>query len=565
MRTIANRKNVKRPKAHSIDLPRETHANFVADLSAALHNDFVQTGLPVHDFKVKWLQQNLLSKFSTVDKANAAERKAAAIEKWLVAEFRNAKTNQRLLIDETSFGTVSSQSILLFAKNVIRQVLGDEPPTGVVSGLFTNGASTRVKRGPTAIATKYVGKANITEEALPIFLRDVLPLYPQWAGHLNEEFSPTIVPGSVMFTVPKNSEIDRVACKEPELNMFMQRGIGDYIRSCLRSRGIDLNDQSRNRKLAQEGSLTGHLATLDLTSASDLISTQLVAELLSPAWFVLLDSVRVKRTLIGEEYHELNMFSSMGNGFTFELESLIFYALSCAINFNWKIRGRVSVYGDDIITPTRIARVYPCVFAWFGFIVNMKKSFWNGGFRESCGGHYFDGVDVTPFYIKESVSNHSTLIQYLNQWRLWCTRSLHIAYFLPACDSFWEKYAKLVPKHLHGGKDIESVTSLVTTCTPKKELYRSRSDVKSDQLGGYLWWLHEAGRRNDTAFRFRDSPSSRISVMIHKEYLRVERVEHKAPLVTSRGTREHSWSVRRNRVWERSLSVGLQWPSELAS
>jgi len=39
----------------------------------------------------------------------------------------------------------------------------------------------------------------------------------------------------------------------------------------------------------------------------------------------------------------------------------------------------------------------------FAFKVNAHKSFWNGKFRESCGMDAFDGVDVTPVYIRRKL------------------------------------------------------------------------------------------------------------------------------------------------------------------
>jgi hypothetical protein len=85
----------------------------------------------------------------------------------------------------------------------------------------------------------------------------------------------------------------------------------------------------------------------------------------------------------------------MGNGSTFCIETLIFAACCHAVggqNFN--------VYGDDVIIETEKLEAYRKLTHFLGFTINMEKSFATGPFRESCGGDYFDGVNVTPTYLR---------------------------------------------------------------------------------------------------------------------------------------------------------------------
>jgi hypothetical protein len=503
-----------------------------------------------------WQSQNFLSKFSGEGTASAVERRDAAIAKWLLMERRNRRTNERLILSNPDFGSVRGSDILSFARMVVRQIIGRSPPSDILFGGFTNGASTRIKRGPTAIAQKYVGEAHVTQSALP-HLRKVMEESAPWVTeYFNQEFVPIVVPGSVLFTVPKNSEIDRVACKEPELNMYMQRGVGNYFRSQLRKRGINLNDQSVNRRLAREGSISGKLATLDLSSASDLISTKLVSILLPREWFSLLDDLRVKSTQIDGKDHELSMFSSMGNGFTFELESLLFYAISCAINRCWSIRGRISVYGDDIITPTRIAPMYTRVFAWLGFIVNTKKSCFRGHFRESCGGHYYYGSDVTPFFLRAPLVFMDDLIHQLNQLRKWATHEdAFVDFFFPGVYSFWLKYAAKVPWYLRGGKDVEDKSALVTVDPPRKRLTISTREVRCDQRGAYLHWLHTASNRSDAFDGRYGCPHWLNQKFAIRDRDRVDELATSTALAT--GQRK----LARNRTWERNLTA--YWLSEI--
>jgi len=60
----------------------------------------------------------------------------------------------------------------------------------------------------------------------------------------------------------------------------------------------------------------------------------------------------------------------------------------------------VRVYGDDIIVPVdTLVHVIRYLEA-FGLKVNTDKTFGTGKFRESCGGDYYDGVDVTPVRVR---------------------------------------------------------------------------------------------------------------------------------------------------------------------
>ena len=187
-------------------------------------------------------------------------------------------------------------------------------------------------------------------------------VYPQWRKAIVPEFpegSPEydIVPGNSITTVPKSSKTDRVIAIEPLLNMFVQKGIGGMIRRRLKRVGIDLDSQKRNQELAKLGSLSKTLATIDLSSASDTISLGLV-EWLVPADWVL--AMKICRSPIGTlpsgERIRYQKISSRGNGFTFELESMIFYALTRAVaeSMDESVRD-IAVFGDDIIAPTRVS------------------------------------------------------------------------------------------------------------------------------------------------------------------------------------------------------------------
>jgi len=210
----------------------------------------------------------------------------------------------------------------------------------------------------------------------------------------------------VCFAV-KNAKTHRTIAKEPRLNSFLQKGYGRRFRRSLKRVGIDLDDQTPNQIGASRAWLTGE-ATLDLRAASDSNATELVYELFPPDWAIALDSLRTHHARLPDgSVIELQKFSSMGNGFTFELETVIFWALASAVT-DLSGGGEVLVYGDDIIVPGAAAAKLIEVLAFCGFEVNTKKSFVGGVFHESCGKHYFRGVDVTPCYQKEPIAEGET-------------------------------------------------------------------------------------------------------------------------------------------------------------
>jgi hypothetical protein len=96
------------------------------------------------------------------------------------------------------------------------------------------------------------------------------------------------------------------------------------------------------------------------------------------------------------------MFSGMGNGCTFPVETVIFYALAKATAESEGLDNPIlSVYGDDVIVDASVAQKVMDVFAHAGFKPNRGKSFIDGPFRESCGADFFLGVDVRPVFCKE--------------------------------------------------------------------------------------------------------------------------------------------------------------------
>jgi len=241
---------------------------------------------------------------------------------------------------------------------------------------------------------------------------------------------PLVVSGSKLCFVPKTSRISRTICTEPSLNMFLQKGLSSCLKRCLnRSISIDLRDQQfRNKRLARIGSRTGEYSTIDLTSASDTISLEIVKYLFPADVFAWLDAARSPRTTLPDgRVLDLHMISSMGNDYTFPLQTMIFSAIAFGV---YKVLGipilkpsktsdgNIGVFGDDIIVRGIAFNLMCRSLEAAGFIVNKSKSYNVGLFRESCGGDYFDGHNVRGVYCKTLRSTHAkySLINRLNAW-----------------------------------------------------------------------------------------------------------------------------------------------------
>lgn len=454
------------------------------DLSRQICSDLselVRNTDDVDDFRLRYLCDVFLSKHPSLEGGVDAEtRERLAFEKMQGSERRNAATNCRLLPGD---GILPSNVSIIFhyARRILAGILGPLTADIVVSSTFSNGASTSRRRAQGDAFFKIVGQSDVTADAYG-FAVAAVKAYPLYEEYLMETFGTAdkwfrVVPGNTAFTVPKNSSIDRAACKEPDLNMFLQSGVGSHIRRRLRRHGIDLNDQTQNQRLARQASISGDLATVDLSSASDSVTRALVMQLLPYQWYSYLDAIRSKTGSISGKRHRWEMFSSMGNGFTFELESAIFYSLARACLIHLGIDDVVGVYGDDIVIPCSAYNLLVEIFTFCGFTVNMKKSFARGFFRESCGKHYYEGVDVTPFYVKKPITDTTRVIWFCNQLRQWCAVN-------GFCDStfwpIWKKYSKLVSKKIHGGKDLQSIYALVTPSAPAFVLSPLSQGIKID-------------------------------------------------------------------------------------
>lgn len=208
--------------------------------------------------------------------------------------------------------------------------------------------------------------------------------------------------------VPKKWNKARIISADTVASGILSNAVGNYISSRLvQSVGINIKTQQHmHRRLMKYASSTGMLATLDLSAASDSFSLPLMRRVLPSGWYRLLKKIRIRKVGVCNKVISLQSFMTMGVGFTFPLQTLLFYAVIQSVKnllrstMPHAFPGIISVYGDDCVFPTSL---YPYVVQCLndlGFRVNNEKSFFSGFFRESCGEDCYKGVSVRPTFLK---------------------------------------------------------------------------------------------------------------------------------------------------------------------
>jgi hypothetical protein len=230
---------------------------------------------------------------------------------------------------------------------------------------------------------------------------------------------PDAEPPVRVVTVPKTQKGPRIIAIEPACMQYTQQALlGAMVDIIESSRGtaghVNFSDQSINQRLALESSMSGRHATLDLSEASDRVSlslAELVFGCVPDLWDALLACRSTRAELPDGRVIDLWKFASMGSAVCFPVESMVFYALcilarlrsaSLPITYRniFRVSREVYVYGDDLIVPADEVEAVTDVLELFGLKVNDRKSFWTGKFRESCGTDAYNGVNVTPVYVR---------------------------------------------------------------------------------------------------------------------------------------------------------------------
>lgn len=367
----------------------------------------------------------LFSKNASMPGTDSASRKEAAIQKFLESEKTCKETNRRLAFPTSSPDfTPQVKSVMDEAKWIIYNLLGPLPDPSILWKECSFGPGITFGAGSQEHANlvyKIGGPHTVTSRCLPfVGSRSFTESWPLWLQTLvSENATYTIVKGNRITTVPKTAVIDRTIAIEPSFSVFLQKGLEVYLTKRLRRSGVDLRSQGRNQHIARIASTKPlYAATMDLSSASDTIACELVRYLFPSDWFYLLDSLRSEFFTVdkGKSWSRYEKISSMGNAFTFPLETIIFYAIAKASTI--VARGdvkRLRVYGDDIIIDFNSYALCAEVLDFAGFSVNHSKSFAIGSFRETCGVDYLCGRDTRPVYVRKAPRYVSEVFNLFNR------------------------------------------------------------------------------------------------------------------------------------------------------
>jgi hypothetical protein len=369
----------------------------------------------------------------TTDELPGFDPEATAWKKFQSAEHRCRRINQRSALLRNGVGFPYGD-ILSSAQGYIRSVLGEVPNMEKIYDLcdFGPGASVRVSGDLTNFGRKFLAKKwTVTRLALSYAtsalyfneqIRNLVMRDLSLTDRSREKFSDLVRARVELVThnninfVPKTFKTFRSIASEPLLNGFLQKGIDLYLRQRLAGAGLDLRDQASNQRMAREGSLGGFnsYSTLDLSSASDSISDSVVKTLLPSDWYDLLQSCRAHQYKFKGKIYSYHKFVSMGNGFCFPLQTLIFASICHAVCMANNAPVDFRVYGDDIIVRQSEALSVIEVLRYLGFRTNPDKTNIFGPFRESCGADWYSGQDIRPAYLDFRFSDVRDLYKFHN-------------------------------------------------------------------------------------------------------------------------------------------------------
>jgi hypothetical protein len=283
------------------------------------------------------------------------------------------------------------------------------------------------RHGPGAVADARTGTDKYLFPSWPDKLDGVFPFtyFAQSREDLHFEVElPYSLhePPSRLIAVPKTLKGPRMIASEPIAHQFIQLGLMEWLRHNLPHplrTCIDFRDQAVSQRACIEASLREDQATVDLSSASDRLSCWVVERVFqtNPSVLRALHASRtrwlVNSTRLGEPFFiKLKKFAPMGSGVTFPVQSIVYACMAIAAvlyedgltvssNSINRTARKLRVFGDDIIMPSRAVHSLALLMAHCELKVNAWKTHYEGRFRESCGMDAYNGVDVTPLYLRD--------------------------------------------------------------------------------------------------------------------------------------------------------------------
>lgn len=349
---------------------------------------------------------------------------------------------QWLEVEERLRTLVFSEVDLMSLKNIISALLPNYPKDIPIATKFGSG---KVSEKEIRDVYDKLGSLSLTSKIRYAYYRDGLSSFsdvgrgPKWA--------PASTIGSSEISrlrfVEKDITKARSICMEPNIVMLHQQDVLKHLVVAL-DRGrirqfVNLADQTRNQKMALHGSMYASLDTIDLSSASDCVHTDLVRNVFPNDYLYYLMATRTSKVLKPDgEVVTVSKFAPMGSAVCFPVQCILFTAITLYAylaverdettgsftasrqevvdlidNLMYKEVGGHTpfkrkyeppvVYGDDIICDSRVTDEVMLLLDRLGFVVNKAKSFTGSqSFRESCGVYCCEGEDVTPVLFRVS-------------------------------------------------------------------------------------------------------------------------------------------------------------------
>lgn len=289
----------------------------------------------------------------------------------------------------------------------------------------------KAKHGPGAVSDAKQGRSKYDFPNWPQKLENVFPMsdfafasYEHWVDALQQGYEGRFSlnePPSKLISVPKTQKAPRLIASEPVSHQWCQQIIKNYLADRVTTswmgKSIHFRDQTFNQQAALIASRTGDSQTIDLSMASDRMTTYVVERAFRKNKLLLAALHATRTRWITNDIdkkspnaHKLIKFSCMGSACTFPIQSIVFLGVALtALCITEKVRptikslsalaGSVRVFGDDIIIPLDEGKCQE-ILSYLGFEINRSKTFDTGRFRESCGMDAYEGHDVTPVYVR---------------------------------------------------------------------------------------------------------------------------------------------------------------------
>lgn len=352
----------------------------VRDLAAFAVSELQNNRVPTTQDAIDlWQISQCLKKFRYGGAPSPEEMKAGWVQ-------RNAKCGEPL-VDEPSW-LIEEARKLLVPLGPAYDAVGD---TGL--GRFGNG---KVYEGYTSIA-----RWNALIREASYWWRDPDDVR-MWRG--------SSALSARLSCVPKDMYKLRSITVEPSEATFLQqltrsRLIAAAARCMDRLSAIPQQAWGAGPEMQQRrcllGSLTGHLATIDLSDASDSVRWDIVQRIFPKNVLADLEKSRSCYVDVDGTRYRCHMFAGMGNATTFIVESLYFWSLCTALSHWLRDFTPVSVFGDDIVLSRKVAAhpLFNHYLSRLGIVMNMAKSGLSEGpgFREACGVVAYQG-ETLPLY-----------------------------------------------------------------------------------------------------------------------------------------------------------------------